>query len=262
MRRVLRLICLASALFSASAALARITPQDYARTGVTAPPDAALPKERTVTDEQGHPRRLGEIVTGPTVLLFADYTCRTLCGPTVAFVAAALEQSGLRPVDQFRLLVVGLGERSTPTDAARMRHDHLGDDPPLGAATRFVTADAPTVEALTSALGYRYSYDAEADQYVHPAAAFVLRADGRVVRVLAGLGLSGTDMRMALVEAGEGRIGTLADEVRLICSAFDPAHGTYDLMVGRIMAATGIATMAALGSLIGILLLLGRRRTT
>src|SRR5690242_20046171 len=138
MRRILGLICLASALFSASAALARITPQDYARVGVTAPPDAALPKERTVTDEQGRPRRLREIVTGPTVLVFADYNCRTLCGPTVAFVAGALEQSGLRPADQFRLLVVGLGDRSTPADAARMRRDHIGDDARLGAATRFV----------------------------------------------------------------------------------------------------------------------------
>ena len=71
---------------------------------------------------------------------------------------------------------------------------------------------------LTAALGYRYAYDEEHDQYVHPGAAYVLRADGRVSQVLTGLGLSPGDMRLALVEAGEGRVGTIGDQVRLLCS--------------------------------------------
>ena len=102
------------------------------------------------------------------------------------------------------------------------------------------------------ALGYRYAYDAEHDQFVHPGAAYVLRADGRVARVLTGIGLSGGDMRLALVEAGEGRIGTLGDQVRLLCSGFDPAHGTYNLMVSRMLAVAGARRRSlALGGGIG-----------
>ena len=81
-------------------------------------------------------------------------------------------------------------------------------------------------------------------------------------RVLTGLGLSGGDMRLALVEAGEGRVGTFGDQVRLLCSGFDPAHGTYNVVVSRVLAATGLATMLALGGLIGLLVLAGRRRAT
>jgi protein SCO1/2 len=126
----------------------------------------------------------------------------------------------------------------------------------------FVTADEPTVKRLTAALGYRYAYDKEHDQFVHPGAAYVLSAGGRVARVLTGLGLSGGDMRLALVEAGEGRIGTIGDRVRLLCSGFDPAHGAYNVMVSRVLAATGLATVLAVGGLLGGLMLAGRSRET
>ncbi len=131
---------------------------------------------------------------------------------------------------------------------------------PLNGASTFAAADQPTIERLTGALGYRYVYDREHDQYVHPGAAFVLRGDGRVARVLSGLGISGTDMRLALVEAGNGHIGTIADEVRLLCSGFDPAHGMYNLVISRILAAAALVTVLLLGGGIGLLFLWERRR--
>jgi protein SCO1/2 len=139
-----------------------------------------------------------------------------------------------------------------------MRRDQIGDSA-VGNATTFLTADESTIEALTSALGYRYRYDAEADQYVHPAAAFVLRAGGKVSRVMTGLGLSGPDMRLALIEASQGRAGTLGDQVRLLCSAFDPAHGTYSLLISRVLAGAATLTIALLAGGIGCLVLIGRR---
>jgi len=193
------------------------------------------------------------------VLVFADYTCTTLCGPVVAFVASALEKSGLQPSRDFKLIVVGLDPKDSLAEAARMRRDHLGDGPLMGASI-FSIADQPTIERLTGALGYRYAYDREHDQYVHPGAVFVLRGDGRVARVLTGLGLSGADMRLALVEAGEGRIGTIADDVRLLCSGFDPEHGMYNRAISRILAAAALATMLLLGGGIGLLILWERRR--
>ena len=142
-----------------------------------------------------------------------------------------------------------------------MRRAHLGEDTALNRATVFATTDAAGVEALTAALGYRFRYDADADQYVHPAAAYVLSADGKVSRLLTGIGLSGEDMRLALVEAASGRIGTWRDQVRLLCSGFDPAHGTYNLLVSRLLAGTGAFTILLLGGFIGTLLWMDRRRS-
>jgi protein SCO1/2 len=241
--------------------LARLTPADYRDVGVSVPSEAAIPDTALLTDEHGKARRLRDLITRPTVLVFADYTCRTLCGPIVAFVAEALRNSHLTPGEQFNLLVIGLDPGDGAADAASLRRAHLGDDKALDAASHFMTADAATVAALTAALGYRYRYDKENDQYVHPAAAYVLTARGRVARVLTGIGLSGDDMRLALVEAGEGRIGTVRDRIRLLCSGFDPAHGTYNVLVSRLLAATGAATLLALGGLLTVLFLMGRRRS-
>lgn len=262
MRKSFTQSCLAAVLALASflPAVAAVAPETYDSVAVVLPVDAAVPLDAVVTDERDRRVALRELISKSTVLVFADYTCNMLCGPIVAFVAAALEQSGLRAGEQFQLLVVGLDPKDSAADAARMRREHLGGDASLDRASAFVTADQPAVDRLTLALGYRYAYDREHDQFVHPAAAYVLRADGHVARVLTGLGLSGSDMRLALVEAGEGRIGTLGDQVRLLCSGFDPQHGAYNLAISRVVAATGLVTMLALGGLIGTLMLWDRRR--
>lgn len=237
---------------------AGITPKEYADIGVTLPAKATVPLAAVVTDENGGRKTLRDLISRPTVLVFADYTCTTLCGPIIDFVGAALTQSGLS-ADQYRLIVIGLDPRDSKAAAERMR-GQLGDDAALNGASTFATADQATVQQLTAAFGYRYAYDKDHDQFIHPGAAYVLQASGRVARVLTGLGLSGPDMRLALVEASQGRIGTLGDQVRLICSGFDPTRGAYNVMVSRLLAVTGIATILLLGGLIAMLMLLGRRR--
>jgi protein SCO1/2 len=239
-------------------ASARLTPAEYRAIGVTVPENAALPFAAVVADEAGRHHALGDFVARPTVLLFADYTCRTLCGPALAFVADALEQSGLRPGAQFRLLVIGLDGRGTAADTERLRREHLQGRAPEPAAV-FLRADAATSATLTRALGYHYLYDAEADQDIHPAAAFVLTGDGKVSRVLTGLGLSAADLRLALVEAGQGRIGSFGDQVRLLCSTFDPRHGTYTLAISRLLAGASGVTVVLLAGCIGLLWRADRR---
>jgi len=232
-------------------ASARLTPTDYRAIGVSVPQDATLPLSAVISDDAGRHHAIRDFIARPTVLVFADFTCRTLCGPALAFVADALDQSGL-PGTQFRLLVIGLDGRGTAEDVDRLRREHV-QGRALDAAAVFLRADAATSAALTRALGYRYLYDAEADQDIHPAAAFVLTPDGKVSRVLTELGLDARDLRLALVEAGQGRIGSLGDRVRLLCSAFDPQHGIYTLAISRLLAgASGVTVLLLIGG-IGLL---------
>jgi protein SCO1/2 len=243
----------------ADGADARISPADYSKVGVTLPGNAALPLDSIVTDLAGRQHRLADFVSRPTVLVFADYTCRTLCGPILDFVVSALEQSGLKADDQFRLLVIGLDPKDSAKDAARMRDAAIGPAATLYKISSFVTADQAVIAGLTTALGYRYAYDGADDVYVHPAAAYVLSSSGRVVRVLTGIGLSGADMRLVLVEASNGKVGTFRDQVRLLCSAFDPVHGAYTPMISTMLKIAGAATILALGGGIGLLFLSSRR---
>jgi protein SCO1 len=258
LRPLLAIAALASLM--PAAALARVTPADYRNAGVVVPPNARLPLDATVRDSSGEQRSLREIISRTTVLVFADYKCRTLCGPVVAFVTSALEHSGLRAGGDFRLLVVGLDPKNALVDASDLRQRHIDVGSPLFDASNFVIADQHPVETLTAALGYRFYYDADDATFIHPAAAYVLTADGHVSRVLTGLGLSSADMRLALVEAGAGKIGSFHDQVRLLCSAFDPAHGTYNLVISRLLEFSAAVTIVLVGGGIGLLLLLERRR--
>ena len=122
-----------------------VAPQDYDSAQVLLPSRAGLPSGVFVTDDAGHRRELHELISRPTVLVFADYTCQTLCGPIVAFVATALERTGLRAGEQFQLIVVGLDPKDSASDAARMRRDHLGGSIALSEASTFVSAFTPAL---------------------------------------------------------------------------------------------------------------------
>ncbi len=191
-------------------------------------PDAALPLGLRFLDESAQPRTLGDVLAGkPAILVFADYTCRTLCGPVLTFVAAGLERSGLAAGADYGLVVIGLDPKDDLDSARATKATRIGSGTPLAAATTMLTGEAAAIRAATAALGYRYAYDAEHDQFAHPAAAFAVNSAGRVTRVLSGLTLDGSDLRMALVEAGEGRVGSFGDRLRLLCYGFDPVRGVY-----------------------------------
>ncbi len=224
-------------------------------------PGAALPLDLAFVDDAGASRTLrAALGATPAVLIFADYTCRTLCGPILDFAATALRQSGLQPGSDFRLIVVGLDPRDGPDAARAMRVERIGTDDPLARATVVLTGQASAIDAAAAALGLHYAYDAAHDQYAHPAAAYVLDARGNVTRVLSGLGLSGNDMRLALVAAGQGHVGTLGDRIRLLCYGYDPARGIYTERITLMLEIAAGLTVAALGGAILTMNAVSRRR--
>jgi protein SCO1/2 len=243
---------LALLLGFAAEARAGLPVTDLQTIAAVPPPNAALPLELSFQDDGGRPRTLADALGGrPAVLIFADYTCHTLCGPILDFTAAALRQSGLQPGIDFRLIVIGIDPKDGIATARAMRAAQIGRNDPISAAAIFLTGDEPSIRAVTAALGYRYVYDAAHDQYAHPAAAYVLDDHGVVARVLSGLGLSGADMRLALVGAGDGHVGSLADQVRLLCYGYDPVRGIYTERITLFLSIGALATIAVLaGSIV------------
>jgi protein SCO1/2 len=229
---VLALGMLAASVMPAGAALLSA---DLQKVDVAPVPGARLPLDSQWRDESGASVSLGEAFKErPALLLFADYTCTTLCGPTLTFVGDALAKSGLNP-SEYRLVVLGLDPKDGPFEAAVMKRERISTDAVTSSAI-FLTGGQAAVQQAADAVGYHYAYDAEHDQFAHSAAVLVLAPDGRVTRALSGLGLSANDLRLALVEAGQGRIGSFADHVRLLCYGFDPSIGAYTPLVYRGLA--------------------------
>jgi protein SCO1 len=231
--------------------------------GVEPRPGAALPLSMQFRDESGRVRSLGDALgSGPGVVIFADYTCHSLCGPILAFAAAGLAQSGLTAGRDYRLMVIGLDPKDGLDAARNMKASRIAAAGPLADATTFLTGDEAAIHATTAALGYRYAYDPEHDQFAHAAAAFVVNAHGRLTRVLSGIGLSGSDLRLALVDAGEGRVGSFGDRLRLLCYGFDPVRGLYTEAITFWLEAGAIATLLCMAGGIFFMQRKMRGRTT
>jgi len=227
---------------------------DLSRVEAAPNPDASLPLALLLQGDLGEPKPLQQwLGSVPAVWILADFTCKTLCGPIVTVVSDALRHSGLRPGTNFRLIVVGLDPKDTAADAATMKRAQVGEDDDLFQQTFFLRGSPSGIAALANVFGFRALYDSAHDQFAHPAAAFVVTPAGHVARALSPLALTPADLRLALVEAGQGRVGSWVDHVRLMCYGFDPASGTYTAAIGRILAFAAALTMLALGLFILIL---------
>lgn len=243
---------------------AQVTPSQLADVRVDARAGAALPLSLRFADAEGATRSLGESVGGtPAVIVFADYTCTNICGPVLALAAAGLTQTGLSPGKDFHLVVIGLDPKDGAGEARRMGASHVGADSPLARASTFLIGNADALRGATEAAGYHYVYDREHDQFAHPAAAFVVAKDGRIVRVLSGLGLTGDNLRLALVDAGRGRVGGVLDQIKLHCFGFDPVRGLYTASIMRMLAiAGGTTVLLLLCGLVFLTVVLRRRAAT
>ncbi len=195
----------------------------------------------------------------PGLLIFEDFRCRTLCGPALSIVAAGVEQSGLRPGRDVRLLAIGLNPREGPRDAQAFRAAHLADAPQLARTSSFLTGDAGAIRRAAGAMGYGYAYDAATDQFTHPVAAFVLARDGRVSRVLPETALLGPDLRAAIADADRDRVGDLVDRLAVLCHDLLPLTGRYDAGVQIGLRIAAIATLGVMAA--GLATLIRRRRT-
>jgi len=249
-RVLLTIACLFALLTPANAQLSK---SELDRVGIDIGDKARLPLGMELETADGQKTTIGRQLGGkPAVLVFADFTCRTLCGATVAMASAALAQSGLGAGKDYRLLVVGIDPKDSLADARRMRDENI-DSGSVERETAFLLGDDEAVEAMTSAAGYSYVYDEKADQFAHPTAAFVVTPDGRIAEVLTAIGLSGETVRLALVSAAQERIGSFSDYVRLLCYCYDPATGKYSGVILGTLQVLGFATVAALALLILLL---------
>ncbi|MDP4025569.1 electron transporter [Methylobacterium sp. NEAU 140] len=237
---------------------ARLVRADLDRVGVEPGPGARAPLDLGLTDAGSErPTTLGQALGGrPALLLPVDYTCGNVCDPMVTLSAAALAATGLPAADR-GLVLVGIDPRDDAAAARRLLADTLGDGT---GPVRALVADRDAVTRLTAALGYRFAYDPGTDSFAHPAAALLLTGDGRVSRVLSPLALNGRDLRLALTEAGDGRVGTLADRLTLLCYGYDAASGVYTPLVRRILTVAGIATILGIGGLVLLLIRVSHRR--
>jgi protein SCO1 len=224
-----------------------------------------LPLDTSVRREDGHVALLGEYFgTRPIVLVFAYYSCPMLCTQVVNGLASAVGVLSLEPGRDFDVVVISFDPRDTPAAAAAKKAAYLERYRQRGAAegSHFLTADPASIDRLTKAAGFRYVWDARTNQFAHPTGVVVLTPDGRLARYLFGIDYGPRDLRLALVEASAGRVGTAVDSLLLYCYHYDPTTGRYGLVVMRALRIAGVATVLTLAALIAMLIRFERPGTS
>lgn len=219
-----------------------------------------LPLELRLRDESGKTVRLRDLLAGrPALLVFAYYRCPMLCTLVLEGLASSLKPLALVPGRDFEVVVVSIDPRETPVQAAEAKRRIVAryGRPETAAGWHFTTAEPGAVTALTRAAGFRFRYLPERDEYAHAAGFLVLTPEGRIARYLFGLEPAPRDLRLALVEAGEGRLGNLVDQALLYCFHYDPQTGRYSAAVLNLVRLGGVATMLGLAAM---MLLLRRPR--
>lgn len=226
-------------------------PKDLEGIGITEHAGARLPLDLEFTDEDGRQVRLGKFFSGqrPVVLTLGYYRCPMLCTLVLNSLVEGIKDLPWTPGREFEMVTVSIDPLETPTLAKLKKQNYLEEYARPGAAAgwHFLTGREENIRKLADAVGFGYRYVEERQQYAHPAAIFVATPDGRLARYLYGVVYQPKTMRLALTEAGEGKIGTTTDQLLLYCFHYDAQEGRYVLAATNIMRFGGATTALVVG---------------
>jgi protein SCO1 len=212
-----------------------------------------IPLDLSFRDEQGNSVLLSQFFgQKPVIISLAYYNCPMLCTQVLNGLEQGLKNLSMDAGKEFNVLTISIDPSEKPPLASAKHDLYTGMYGHAGAAEgwHFLTGDEPQIRALASALGFRYAYDPETKQFAHASAIMILTPDGRISRYLFGVQFRSRDLRLGLVEASAGKIGTPLDQVLLFCYHYDPITGKYGLLISRVIKAAGLLTVLAIGIMV------------
>lgn len=207
-------------------------------------------------DEDGRQVTLGDYFgKRPVILTLAYYECPMLCTLVLNGLTKSLKTMSFDPGDEFEIVTVSFDPRDTPATARAKKDTYVKEYGREGAAEgwHFLTGDEASIHALTEAVGYHYNWVPGENQFAHAAAIMVLTPDGKLARYFYGVEYAPRDLRLGLVEAGRGEIGSPIDQLLLYCYHYDPMTGTYGAVAMNLVRAGGALTVLALGVFIAVM---------
>jgi len=210
--------------------------------------DVSLPVQNHFGDKIsfGDPLKNGK----PAIFTLNYYSCASLCSVQLNAVLQGLKDMDWVPGRQFNMLTLSIDPEETSSLAAQKRGTYLEELGKEGASWEFMVAKQQVISDIADQVGYRYTYDEQSKQFAHPAVIMILSPDGTISRYLYGVSYSARDLKFALIEASEGKVGTTVDKVILSCFAYDNSTGRYTASAFGLMRLAGVVTMFFLGAMV------------
>lgn len=236
-------------------------PAELEGVGIDEKLDAQLPLDLEFVDQTGKKVRLGDYFDGkrPVILTLNYFRCPMLCGLTLNGMVDGLREVEWTAGEEYRILTVSFDPLETPDLANLKRQNYLTSygRPASADGWDFLTGRMKTgIKPLLETTGFNVKWNERRKEWMHAAALIVCTPEGRISRYLYGVHFAPRTLRLSLVEASEGKIGSTVDRILLYCFHYDAAERKYALAGWRVMQAGAVLTMVAVG---GFLTLLWRR---
>jgi protein SCO1 len=225
--------------------------------------DAQVPLDVQFKDEHGQTVQLRSYFgEKPVILVLAYFRCPMLCTEVLNGLVRALLDLRFEAGKDFTVLTVSFDSRETPAMAAAKKKTYVERYGRPGAAEgwHFLTGSEDSIQRLTQAVGFRYTYDARHDQFAHSSGIMLLTPEGRISRYFYDINYPARDLRLGLVEASEDKIGSPVEKILLFCFHYDPMEGRYGPAIMNLVRLGGVLTMLSLALFMGILWRQERRK--
>ena len=224
--------------------------------------NSSLPLNDHFSDETGQDVALGKYFgQRPVVMALVYFKCGMLCPQVLHGLAEVLPKTGFHIGNQYEVLVTSIDPSDTPGDAVEAKQHFvtmLGPD--AADHVHFLTGQQQAITDLAQATGFHYvrvpGPDGKMDQFAHSSVIMIATPDGRMSKYLSGIDYQPRDVRLALIQASDRKIGSLSDMVLLYCCNYSPSQGRYTVAVLRVMS---IAAMGSIAALVLILYLLNKK---
>jgi protein SCO1 len=240
-----------------------LVPDVLAKVGIDQKLNAQIPLDAVFRDENGRSVKLAEYFGNrPVVLALVYYECPMLCTQVLNGAVSAFKVMNFTVGAEYDVVTVSFDPKETPAMATAKKAAYVAKygRPEAEKGWHFLTGDQAAITALAASVGFRYTFDQSTQQYVHASALMVLTPDGRVSKYFYGIEYSPKDIRLGLIEASNGRIGSPVDQLLLYCYHYDPHSGKYSMIVMNVLRLAGAATVALIVGFIGLMWIRDRRK--
>lgn len=248
---------------SAGAQRAEPPPPELEGIGITEHLNAPLPLDARFRDENGQEVTLGRYFGDrPVVLALVYYRCPMLCGLVLQGMLEAIQPLSWTPGQDYEIVTVSIDPAESPTLAKAKKYRYIRElgRPEAAAGWHFLTGSEDQIRRLAEAVGFRYRWNPDRQEFMHAAAIYVCTPEGRLSRYLYGIQYEPQTLRLALLEASQGRIGSPVEQILMWCYHYDAEAGRYTLAAWNLMRAGGALTVILIGTGLGMLWLREARR--
>ncbi len=226
-------------------------PRQLKNVGIEQKLNGQLPLDAPFFDADGNKISLGDCFRGkPVVFAFAYYTCPMLCGQVLQGITGSLEGLSFDVGNEFDVVVISFNPSDSQKHAKKSKNTYVQRYNRKGSEQgwNFLYGDSASIQRVTQAAGFTYEWDPASRQYAHAAAMMIVTPEGKLSKYFMGIEFAPKDVKFALMEATESKIGTVVDQIMLYCFHYDPTVGKYGPYIVSLLRIGAGATIFAFGA--------------